>query len=110
MNLSDISDNTRPDQLAELPNIIAGMALIAHLSGNTVFPGCQCQSPRFVDRMGEGFLHIHMLAHLHGRHGCDGVDMVRGGNCAGVDIPVFFFQHVPKIAISFRIRVSAKGS
>ena len=81
------------------------MTLVAHLCGDFVFAGRFGEFANLVDRMGQRFLAIDMLAAFHGRHDGHIVSVVRGCDNDGVDIFFHFVEHDAKITIDFRPRI-----
>ena len=84
-----------------LSDPVAGAALVAHLGDYFITFGGVCEQSGFKDVVGEGFLRVDVLAQLHSRQCGDGMDVVRRGYGAGVDVLFLFFQHFPEVLVVF---------
>jgi hypothetical protein len=87
VDFRDLANHPAPDEFDDAPAIVAGVALIAHLGDQVgVLPGQGQQAAAFLDRVGEGLLHIDVDATLHGHAGGDGVVVVGCGDQDSVDV------------------------
>lgn len=87
-----ITDDAAPYPLAYLTDSLAGMPLVAHLARHFIFPRGLGQKPSFRYQPCQWFLDIDMLAKLHRRHCCHGMEMVGCCNDDGIDV-LLFIQH-----------------
>ncbi len=84
------------------------MALVAHLAGDLVLPGGLGQHPRFVNRMGQGLLHVDVLAPPDSRQGDHGMGMVGRGHDHCVEI-FLLIEHDAEILVPLGLRILGKG-
>ena len=98
MGFAHITDCTVPDPFIDQAASFACMALISHLSYNICLFGCFCEHSSFLDRVCQGLLDKHMLAHFYGHHGDYCMCMVRRCDCNGINI-FFLFQHNAEVSV-----------
>ena len=80
----DLADAAGLDELHAGPVFLGGVDLVAHLGADLRPGGLQAQLAGFPDGVGEGLLAIDVLAETHGRHGRQGMHVVRGRDGDGV--------------------------
>ena len=96
VHFTNFTDSAIPERLANQPDAFAGVALVAHLSGDLVLVGGGREGAGFGDVVGERFLAINMFAGLHGGHGNHRMRMIR--RCDNDRVDVFLFvQHLAVI-------------
>ncbi len=99
------ADGAVPYPFAQYTLSLRGIRLDAHLGADF---GLACgfrQHPGLVDRPGQRFCTVDMLAHLHCHAGYDCVRVVGRADDYGIDVRLLF-EHFTKIAIDFRPGIS----
>ena len=82
-----------------------GVALVAHLGHDLVFPGGLKESHALAVGAGEWLLHVDVLAEFHGRKGRNRVHVVRSGDHHRVDLVLVLGQHLPVVGVAGNILV-----
>lgn len=103
MDFQRIANQAGLDHFHRSPQPRFCAALIAHLRREILFLRQLPHGPRFVDRLRERFLAKTMFAQPHRADRGAAVVMVRSRNRNGVDILVYFFEHLPVVAKQFGI-------
>ena len=101
------ADGARGDPLANLPGILARMALDAHLGTYARFRRNLGKPARLVYGVSKRFLTIDMLAGPHRRHGNNGMGMVGRGDDHGVNV-LLLLQHHAVVFIHSCVRILVK--
>ena len=99
VDFRDLADGAVPDPLAEPTNVVGGVSLIAELRDDLVLAGRLHHLPHFVDRVGQRFFTVHVLAAANGIHHRHGVRVVRRTDDDRVDLAVQLVEHRAKVAI-----------
>src|ERR1019366_9543647 len=97
MDLFNLADLSRPEDLAGDARGIVRVALVAHLGGDFVFFGRRREEAGLPREAGQRLLHVHVLAMLHAGPGADGVHVVGRANHHGVNVFALFVEHLAEV-------------
>ena len=101
----DLPDGARPDPFAQAADSITGVPLIAELRDHLVFVGGRHKLADFMDRVGQRFFAIDMLAAPHGRHGDDGMGVIRRADDHAVNLLAQLVEHHAIVREAFGVRI-----
>ncbi len=85
------------------------VALIAHLSDDSMFASILGQQSGFFDRVRERLLTVDMFSLLDRDEGGVRVGVVGGGDGDSVDVMLLFFEHHPEVLIAPRLWKTLEG-
>ncbi len=96
MHLANLSDQPGGDPFGDLPDSFAGVALIAHLRNDFIFPGSFGERAGFEHGMGDRLLNVNMLTRPHAFHGDISVGVVWRSNDDRIDV-FLLLQHLAEV-------------
>jgi hypothetical protein len=107
MDLLEVANRPGPDHLGDEAWLFAGLAEIAHLSGQLGLAGEFADHPGFIDAVRQRLLAVDMLAEPQGRGRGDGMHVVGRGDGDGVDV-LLRLEHLAEIGVEAGARVFAR--
>ena len=93
IDLADLADGAVPNPFADEADAFAGVALVAHLSGEFALARGLGQGAGLVDIVSERFLEVNVFAGLEGGQGDDGMGVVGRGDHDRLDV-LLFIEHL----------------
>ena len=98
MDLADLAQHARLDPLADQAGAVAGVALVAHLRGQLLFPGHLGQQPGLLDGVASAASRSRRACRVGHHRG--GIMVVVGrGDHHGVDLPVHLVVHLAIVGV-----------
>ena len=97
VQLGDVTDEARLDDLHRATESVVGAALVAHLRGHFLLLGHLGHETCLVDGLCEWLLNVNVFAELHRLHTGNGVHVVRGRDGDGVDGFLHLIEHLAEI-------------
>jgi len=102
VDFGDVAEEAAVDEFVDAAVAVVGVALVAHLSGDLVFPCAFEELAGFPDRVDEGFLGVAGLPG-HEAEGCGHVVLVvRGGDDDGV-VVLFLVEELAVVLIALGV-------
>ena len=103
VDLADLADRARADDLRTATEPGVGRPLVAHLRADALLPGRLAHQPCFPDRVRQRLLAIDVLAHPHGGHGGRRMVMVGRGDDHGVDLRALLLEQPAIVGVALGV-------